>query len=164
EGTDILFVQGDYELNIQAEIELITAYSQGSTAAQSLVGNIFGQTIYGSAGANFIDGNGGADVLIGLGGNDTYVVDGAEDYVAESAGGGTDVVYAKASYSLAAGQEIEVLSTSSQGSTTAIDLTGNEFANTIYGNAGANILNGGGGADFLQGFGGADTFAFTTAL
>src|SRR5436190_1850491 len=68
EGTDILFVQGDYELNIQAEIELITAYSQGSTAAQSLVGNIFGQTIYGSAGANFIDGNGGADVLIGLGG------------------------------------------------------------------------------------------------
>ena len=31
--------------------------------------------------------------------------------------------------------------------TAAINLTGNEFANTIYGNAGANILDGGGGAD-----------------
>ena len=53
-------------------------------------------------------------MLVGLGGNDAYVVDGASDHVVESAGGGRDVVYAAASYALAAGQEIEVLSTISQ--------------------------------------------------
>ena len=34
--------------------------------------------------------------------------------------------------------------------TTAINLTGNEFANWIYGNAADNVLSGGGGDDFLS--------------
>ena len=38
----------------------------------------------------------------------------------------------------------------------AINLTGNELANTIYGNAGVNTLNGGGGNDVLLGLGGDD--------
>ena len=42
--------------------------------------------------------------------------------------------------------------------TAAINLTGNELAQTIFGNAGANMLNGGGGADALVGFGGDDWY------
>ncbi|TIT27605.1 MAG: calcium-binding protein, partial [Mesorhizobium sp.] len=46
----------------------------------------------------------------------------------------------------------------------AINLTGNEFAQTIQGNAGANIINGGRGADILTGNGGNDAFVFNSAL
>src|SRR5436190_15458252 len=102
--------------------------------------------------------------MAGFGGNDVYVVDSADDYVAEAAGGGRDVLYALGDYVLAAGNEIEILSSLSQAGTAAQNLTGNALAQEIYGNAGANVLNGGAGADYLMGFGGADTFAFTTAL
>jgi predicted extracellular nuclease len=163
-GTDVVYARGDYTLTAGAEVEVISTISQDATASVALIGNGFGQTIYGNAGANFLEGGGGADVLIGLAGNDVYVVDSASDYVAESGGGGRDVVYARASFALGSGQEVEVLSTASQAATTAIDLTGNELGNEILGNAGANVLNGGAGGDFLFGLGGADTFAFTTAL
>ena len=76
----------------------------------------------------------------------------------EAAGGGNDIVYASASYTLGAGQSVEMLSTASHGATTAINLTGNNLANTLIGNAGANMLDGGGGADTLQGLGGNDSY------
>jgi VCBS repeat-containing protein len=163
-GTDVVYARDDYVLSAGAEVETLSTFSQDATTAMSLAGNTFGQTIYGNAGANFLDGGGGTDTLIGLAGNDVYVVDSASDYVAESLGGGRDVVYAKVSYSLGVGQEVEILSAVSQSAATAIDLTGNNLANELYGNAGANTLNGGAGADYLMGYGGADTFAFTTAL
>ena len=48
--------------------------------------------------------------------------------------------------------------TTNDAGTAAINLTGNEIANTITGNAGANILDGGGGADSLNGLGGNDVY------
>ncbi|MGK9265000.1 calcium-binding protein, partial [Sinorhizobium meliloti] len=82
----------------------------------------------------------------------------------ESAKSGADTVYASASYSLATGQEVEALRAISSTATTAINLTGNEFANTVVGNAGANKLNGGSGMDVLTGGAGLDTFIFNTTL
>ena len=99
--------------------------------------------------------------MSGLGGNDTYIVDSAADKVIEAAGGGTDDrVLTTVSYTLAAGQQIEVLATTTSSGTAAINLTGNELAQTLYGNAGKNTLTGLGGLDTLQGGGGADTFVF----
>ena len=71
---------------------------------------------------------------------------------------------ASVSYALQAGSQVETLLTTSTAGTTAINLTGNEFANTLFGNAGANTLNGGAGIDQLYGYGGADIFRFDTAL
>lgn len=102
--------------------------------------------------------------MIGYGGNDTYTVDTAADRVVEAVGGGADTVKALRSYTLGAGQEIEKLRASSAGSTTAMTLKGNEFANAIYGNAGVDTLDGGLGKDTLTGYGGRDTFLFDTAL
>ncbi|MES2056634.1 MAG: calcium-binding protein, partial [Pseudomonadota bacterium] len=68
------------------------------------------------------------------------------------------------SYALAAGQEIETLATVNDAGPGFINLTGNEFANTLRGNAGGNRLNGGLGSDTLTGLAGADTFVFDTAL
>ena len=76
---------------------------------------------------------------------------------------GNDQLYTSVSYTLGAG-EVELLSTNSHAATSAINLTGNNIANTIFGNAGNNVLDGKGGNDALVGFGGNDTFAFTSAL
>jgi hypothetical protein len=61
-------------------------------------------------------------------GNDFYYISDADDEVIEAGGKGKDTVYANATYALAAGQEIEVLSLQGIGSLSG---TGNEFANTI---------------------------------
>ena len=78
--------------------------------------------------------------------------------------GSLDQVVTSVSYTLTAGAEIEAFSTDAPAGTSALNLTGNEFANAITGNAGANTINGGLGKDILTGLGGADTFEFNTAL
>ena len=162
-GTDVVYTAVSYTLTAGQEVEILSTTSNAGTGAIDLTGNELANTLYGNDGVNVLTGGGGTDVLVGLGGNDVYYVD-ADDYVGEGAGGGTDIVYTGVSYTLAAGQEVEILSTTSNAGTGAIDLTGNELANTLYGNDGANLLDGGAGADVLVGLGGNDTFAFTTAL
>jgi Ca2+-binding RTX toxin-like protein len=66
------------------------------------------------------------------------------------------------SFALAVGAQIEFLASNNLAGTGAMNLTGNEFANTIYGNNGANIIAGKGGNDTLFGRGGGDTFVFDT--
>jgi phospholipase/lecithinase/hemolysin len=89
----------------------------------------------------------------------TYTVNSASTLVLEGAGGvGQDVVKASVSYALTAGSEIEVLRTTNDKGKTAIDLTGNDFGQTIVGNAGTNVIDGKGGADVLTGGAGKDVF------
>ena len=143
---------------------LRTAVSTATTAI-NLSGNDFNNTIIGNAGANAINGRGGVDKMQGLAGNDAYFVDQAGDIIVETAG--TDNVNASVSYSLAAGVSVETLRTTDAAATTAINLTGNNLANTVVGNAGVNVLNGGASAsdnDMLTGGAGNDYFAFNTAL
>ena len=75
-----------------------------------------------------------------------------------AAGGGSDRVFAAASFVLEATSEIEIISTTSAAGAGAINLTGSSTANHLVGNAGANTLNGGGGADIMQGLGGNDWY------
>jgi len=164
QGNDLVLTYLSHTLTNGNQIETLSTVFHQGTDAINLGGNDYNNTLIGNYGANYLNGNGGADVMIGLNGNDTYVADNAGDAVQEAAGGGSDLLYSFVSYALAAGQEVEAISTAVQGGTAAINLTGNEFAQTIVGNAGANLLDGKGGSDVLYGLGGADTFAFTTAL
>lgn len=92
-------------------------------------------------------------------GGNTYAVSSASTLVLEHAGSpGEDVVAASVSYALAQGSAIEVLRTNNDNGKTAINLTGNEFAQTLIGNAGSNVLNGRGGSDIYYGGGGSDRF------
>ncbi|HVQ07632.1 MAG TPA: hypothetical protein VMS43_04285 [Allosphingosinicella sp.] len=164
QGNDLVLTYLSHTLSNGNQIEtLSTVFHQGTTAI-NLGGNDYDNTLIGNYGANYLNGNGGIDVMIGLYGDDTYVADNAGDVVQEVAGGGADLLYSFVSYTLAAGQEVEIISTAVQGGSTAINLTGNEFAQTIVGNAGANLIDGKGGNDVLYGLGGTDTFAFTTTL
>jgi Ca2+-binding RTX toxin-like protein len=113
----------------------------------------------GGAGNDSLYGGTGSDLLVGGLGNDRFDVDGSGDRVFESAGEGTDTVYATRSYTLQAGQEIEALRAVSRTAKTAMSLAGNEFANLVVGNDGTNTIRGGGGDDRLFGHGGNDRLA-----
>ena len=163
-GFDIVYARSEHVLHAGFEIEVLGTVDNTATTAINLTGNELANFVVGNAGANRLDGGaGGADVLWGREGNDSYFVD-SNDIVVEYAGHGYDIVYARASHTLSAGFEIEVLGTVDNNASTAINLKGNEFANYVTGNAGANVVDGGAGSDYLQGRGGADSFAFSTAL
>jgi serralysin len=188
QGSDTVYSSISYGLRSGMSIEYLRTTNAGAATAINLTGNEFGQTIVGNAGANTLNGRGGDDTLYGGAGNDRlygganndvldggagldrmaggtgndrYRVDSAGDKVTEFAGEGTDTIYASVSYALGAGSAVEYLRAASETATTAINLTGNEFAQTLSGNAGANVLNGGAGNDTLIGRGGADTFVFS---
>ena len=135
----------------------------GSTEAivrnfENVAGGLAADTLTGDNQHNAIDGRGGNDTMAGLSGNDVYIVDSAYDLVAESVSQGTDTIYAKVSYRLTNKSSVEVLRTYSSLTTTAINLVGNAFAQTIIGNTGKNFIVGGGGADTLRGLAGNDAY------
>ncbi|PDQ20308.1 calcium-binding protein, partial [Mesorhizobium sanjuanii] len=164
QGQDRVWTSVSYALAAGSSIEVLGTTKDAGTTAINLTGNELAQTIHGNAGNNVINGGGGADKMVGFGGNDDYYVDNTGDRVIESAGQGQDRIWTSVSYALEAGSSIEVLGTTKDNGTTAINLTGNELAQTIHGNDGANVINGGGGADKLRGFGGNDIFVFDSAL
>ena len=123
-----------------------------------LNGGAGNDSLFGGTGTDTIDGGTGNDIMAGNAGNDTYRVDAAGDRVLDAAGGGVDTVFTSVSYGLASGAEVEILRTTSDAATTAINLAGNAFANSLFGNAGANVLNGRGGADKMWGLGGNDAY------
>ena len=163
-GSDKVYASTSYALQASAAVEVLAATNGALTTALNLTGNGFSQTIQGNAGVNVLKGGGGTDTLTGLGGNDQYYVDSANDVVNEALGAGFDGVFTSVSYTLKAGQALEVLATTNNAGLTAINLTGNALNQTINGNGGNNILNGGAGKDALRGLEGVDSFLFNTAL
>ena len=162
-GYDRVEALVSHRLTAGQAVEYILAADRAGVSNLNLTGNEFAQLLQGNAGINTLDGRGGADTMTGYGGNDIYIVDAAGDVVIELAGQGSDTVRASVSWVLSAGMEIETLVTNDLRGLAAINLTGNQLAQTLQGNDGVNVLNGGGGDDLLRGNGGADTFAFTTA-
>jgi Ca2+-binding RTX toxin-like protein len=163
EGNDRVVTSVSYTLGAGSEIEVLRARDSFAATAINLVGNEFDQTLLGNAGDNVLNGKGGDDVMRGRSGDDSYLVDSAGDKVLEAAGGGNDKVLASVSYALQANQEIETLRTTAPAGTSAIDLTGNQFGQTLQGNAGDNMLNGMGGNDLMQGLGGDDSYFVDSA-
>lgn len=117
--------------------------------------------------------------LYGGTGNDTFIVTNANQIVDESRGGGTDIVKASISFSLADPKHtVGTIENLTLTGTANLSATGNNAANVLTGNDGNNSLNGGkgndrllgglgndkligkGGADILTGGGGADSFIF----
>jgi Ca2+-binding RTX toxin-like protein len=157
-GYDAVYTSVSYTLAAGAEVEWLSSSTNYGAEAIALTGNELANVIIANEGTNVLNGGGGADILIGYGGNDAYYVDNAADQVREAAGGGFDAVYTTVSYGLAAGTEVEWLSTSTVYGIEAISLTGNEYNNYLLANEGANLLNGAGGADVMIGYGGNDTY------
>jgi trimeric autotransporter adhesin len=148
EGNDAVFASAHYALTANVE----TLVLQGGADLQGF-GNGSTNTLFGNSGNNLLDGRGGADIMAGGVGNDTYFADNTADAVVESAGEGSDAVFASVNYRLADNVETLVL----QGSA---DLQGfgNGAANSIFGNSGNNLIDGGAGADVMSGGAGNDTY------
>lgn len=157
-GIDSVIASVSYTLGRSVENLTLLAGSQALNAT----GNDLDNVLMGNARANDLLGNDGDDTLIGGTGNDRmvgswgddlFVVEDAGDRVLEAIGGGLDRVNAKTSWTVAAGQEIEIVAITATG---AINLTGNEFGNQLLGNESRNILLGEDGNDSLTGAGGDD--------
>ncbi|MDX2307648.1 MAG: calcium-binding protein [Hyphomicrobium sp.] len=145
----------------------------GSERAFSNVDNVVGgsgnDTLSGGAGADnlsggadhdVLTGGAGSDFLIGGTGFDTYIVESQGDTIIENEGDAFDMVRSVVSFTLAADDSIEFMSTTNDAGTAAINLTGNAFKQTITGNAGNNVLDAGDDTfnDGLIGLQGNDTF------
>ncbi|NBE07875.1 calcium-binding protein [Paragemmobacter ruber] len=138
----------------------------GRVIAEQYVGTDFGDSFNGGKGNDTIWGglgedtfllDAGRDTLHGGGGNDTFHVT-STDRVVEAAGEGTaDRVIAYTSFTLAAGQEVEILQAAEIRTTTPMELRGNSGSNQIIGNASANRLFGAIGNDTISGGDGSDT-------
>ncbi|MGY4329366.1 Ca2+-binding RTX toxin-like protein [Bradyrhizobium sp. LB7.2] len=163
-GSDQVATSISFVLGTGQEVERLTTMGSATTADINLTGNEFGQTLVGNAGMNRLDGKSGADLMYGMAGNDVYIVDNTGDRVYEAIGGGSDQVATSSSFVLGTGQEVERLTTMGSATTADINLTGNEFGQTLIGNAGANVVNGMSGNDVLYGLYGADAFVFNTAI
>src|SRR5215470_926560 len=158
EGNDTVWSSITYTLG--ANIEYLRLDDSGG--AINGTGNELDNQIWGNSSGNILDGSGGVDLMIGGGGDDIYIVDDFGDLVKETTGQGIDTVQTSVSYALAAGSEVEVLEAGNPAAVTAINLTGNEFDNSIVGNDGQNIIVGGLGIDTLQGNGGGDIFVWAS--
>jgi Ca2+-binding RTX toxin-like protein len=163
-GVDRVNTSSTYVLALGQEIETLAVANENSIGSVNLTGNEFHNKIYGNDGANRLDGGTGNDWLYGNAGDDRFFVDNNSDRAIELVGEGFDRVFASDHYTLYAGQEIEVLSTTSSAGVGAINLKGNEFANQIVGNSGSNNVNGAEGNDILTGGLGTDSFIFNTTL
>lgn len=161
-GYDTIFTTLSYALQAGSSVDVLETTSTVGTPPINLTGNELANTLLGNAAANRLDGGGGIDKLHGYGGNDTYVVDNSHDLVYEVANAGTDTVDTAVSYKLLAGSAVETLQTADAAGTVALNLTGNEFVNTLRGNAGVNKLDGGGGIDKMYGLGGNDVYFVDT--
>jgi len=133
----------------------------GTAFADSLTGGSGGDTLNGGLGNDTLDGGGGGDSLVGGAGDDVYRVDTSRDVIVESFGSGYDTVVTSTSFALATGLSIEELR--AVFGTTAINLTGNAYAQVLVGNAGVNLLDGQAGADTMIGGAGNDIYIVDSA-
>lgn len=133
-------------------------HAQGDSLSgfENVIGSAFNDTLIATNTANIIDGGAGADAMTGGGGGDRYYVDNAGDTVGETAGGGVDIVYAMANWTLAAGAEVEQIRANYL-SGPGLVLGGNELVQVMIGGVSGDDLSGGGGADVLLGMAGNDT-------
>ena len=137
----------------------------GNGLNNTLIGNTGKNSLYGLDGNDTLNGGAGIDLMVGGAGNDIYVVDNALDVVDETSGSGIDTIQSVASFSLSGNANVlgEVENLSLTGSS-AINGTGNAFANVITGNSGNNIIAGLGGADVLNGGLGIDTANYAASV
>jgi serralysin len=110
----------------------------------------------GTPGNDQLAGSPAADNMSGGAGDDAYAVNQPDDRVIENLNEGNDRILASVSYRLNEGTEVELLSAANQAGTSALNLAGNAFAQTIFGNDGVNSLEGLAGNDQLWGLDGND--------
>ncbi|MFE0753923.1 calcium-binding protein, partial [Inquilinus sp. NPDC058860] len=116
----------------------------GSTHADTLIGNSAANTLRGSDGNDFLRGGAGADILDGGTGVDTV------SYTDSTRGVTVNLAAGTGSGGTATGDTLISIE----------GVNGSNYADTLIGNSVANTLTGGGGKDVLTGGAGADRFVF----
>jgi Ca2+-binding RTX toxin-like protein len=139
----------------------------GTSAIDTLTGEIGPDIIIALENNDYLDGSSGADIMIGGAGDDAYVVDDGEDYIFESESSGRDVVLSSVSWYLDSNIEDLLLV---DGASIAIGnnlenvLEGNLSSNSLFGMESDDALIGGMGDDYLDGGTGKDVADYRAAV
>jgi Ca2+-binding RTX toxin-like protein len=173
-GTDTLVVTGALGATINLSsatdqsgandtakvIEFENVDASTATVAVSLTSNSGINALTGGSGNDTIDGGAGSDTLIGGAGNDRIAFDGADVSIAGGADTDTLVVNGAATINLSSTDQSgagdtanvsEFENVDANGSTAAVNLTGDGNANALTGGLGNDTIDGGLGADTLAG-------------
>ena len=145
---DTVYTSVDFKLAAGSEVENLFIDPASRGVAVRLTGNAFRNVLQGGSQDDILDGGAGADGLKGGAGSDTYYVDDVNDAIADGAGlAGSDTVITSVGYTLGKAVSIETIRFGENRSSASLDLTGNEFGQTLIGNGGASRLIGRAGDD-----------------
>lgn len=160
DGEDTLFGDdGNDNLYGNADDDFLSGgagndFLSGGGGDDRLFGSTGTDSLFGGNGNDLLDGGSGNDIMGGGDGNDIYYVDSIFDSIFEYdlLSGGTDRVNSSIDFTLSDNFEQLLLT-----GITAINGTGNRFANRLQGNSADNILDGKAGDDTLVSSLGNDT-------
>lgn len=161
-GNDTVYASANYVL--PQNVEFLVLDGDGALDAWSnadggdITGNDGNNHLYGNDWMDVLDGGAGADTLSGGLEDDIYVLSDGLDTIIEEADAGHDVIWTYTNAAIYMPTHVEDVVHKSAWPGSAMNVTGNDLANTMTGSSNtSDRIRGGAGNDTIRGYNGNDS-------